>query len=300
VTTLPATLAPKTPRTYPLVVHRLLRQVVRTMPRFPKVWRLRQHVLDIDTVRFPDGLVDAILVHGPRMWVEPNDLIGRHIFYQGAWERSTTWHFFNELRAGDTVLDIGANIGQYTVLAGARVGPQGQVFAVEPGSAARRLLERNINRLGSLNTHVLPIAAWDSDTTLYLNSGDVGNCGSAEVSPADEPARAAAQPVPARRLGPLLREAGCRRIDVIKIDVEGAELPALRGLEEYFQQAPPRSVYCELLGSPNRFGATAQDLLGFFDWFGYHAWSFGDEGLGPLDRSQIGPETRINVLFTLK
>ncbi len=254
-------------------------------------------MLDVASVRFPDGLVQTSLIYGPKLWVEPNDLIGRHVFYHGVWEGSTTQHFYEGLRPGDTVLDVGANIGQYTVLAGAKVGPSGKVFAVEPGTTARGILERNIALNGLKNVEIIPFAAWDSDTTLYLNTGKAGNCGSAEVSCERPTGELPATAIPARRLGPLLREAGCARIDILKIDIEGAELPALRGLEDYFQTAPPRSVYCELLGGHSRFGETAHDLIGFFDRFGYRAWAFGDSGLHPLDRAQIGPDTMINVFL---
>jgi len=266
------------------------------VPRFPRVWRLRKRMLDIDTVRFPDGLVKTNLTLGPAVYVFPNDVIGRNIFYRGLWEESTTLHFYNGLRAGDTVLDVGANIGQYAVLAATRVGPGGTVFAVEPGMTARAVLERNVALNGLGNVRVFPVAAWDSDTTLYLDAGRPGNCGSAEVS-RDWSAAPAAVPVPARRLGPLLRAAGGTRIDVLKIDIEGAELPALRGLEDVFRTEPPRAVYCELLGGHDRFGETAHDLIGFFDRFGYRAWAFGDDGLRPLDRERIGADTMVNVFL---
>jgi FkbM family methyltransferase len=288
---------PPKPRTYPMFVHQLCRLIVRTAPKFPKVWKLRHHLLNLDTVRFPDGDVKARLLKSAKIWVEPNDLIGRYIFYQGVWEASTTRHFVEGLQPGDNVIDVGANIGQYTVLAGQKVGPQGRVFAVEPAAHARDMLQRNLELNHLCNVTILPFAAWDSDTTLYLSSGEKGNCGSAEVSCAEVPAESATTAIPARRLGPALREAGCERIDVLKIDIEGAELPALRGLEEFFVKRPPRSVYCELCGSQNRFGKSAIDLLNFFDRFRYRPWVFGDDGLRPLNRDEIGPDTLVNLFL---
>ncbi|HEV3145976.1 MAG TPA: FkbM family methyltransferase [Gemmataceae bacterium] len=285
------------PRTYPLFVHQLCRLLVHAAPRFPKVWKLRHHLLNLESVRFPDRLVQTSLLRSAKIWVEPNDLIGRYIFYQGVWEGPTTKHFIEGLRPGDTVLDVGANIGQYSVLAGQKVGPQGQVFAVEPAALARDMLQRNLDLNQLRNVTILPFAAWDSDTILYLSSGAAGNSGAAEVSCAAAPADSGAIAIPARQLGPALREAGCERIDVIKIDIEGAELPALRGLEEFFVRQPPRSVYCELCGNQNRFGKSAIDLLNFFDRFGYRPWVFSDDGLRPLNRDEIGPDTLVNLFL---
>ncbi|HUR53329.1 MAG TPA: FkbM family methyltransferase [Gemmataceae bacterium] len=285
-------------RTYPALVHRLLRWVIRSLPRFPKVWRLRHHALNVRSVRFRERLVRTRVLGGPSLWVKPNDLIGRHIFYDGVWEGSTTRHFYDGLRPGDVVLDVGANIGQYTVLAAKKVGPRGRVFAVEPGEETRRILDMNISTNGLSNVSIFSVAAWDADTELFLDVGEADNCGSAgvRVGPAE---RTTAATVPARRLGPLLRAAGCDRIDILKIDIEGAELPALRGLDDFFRDSPPRAVYCELLGGHPRFGASATDLFDFFDHHGYRARAFGDGGLTPFSRSQIGPDTMVNVLFEL-
>src|SRR5262245_38953169 len=268
-------------RTYPTFVHRMFRQLLDSASGLRGVWRLRRHLLDTEAVHFPPGPLVSRLKFGPKIWLMPNDLIGRHLFYQRVWEGSTAKHFCEGLRPGDTVLDVGANIGQYTLLAGTKVGSSGKVFAVEPGTAARSLLERSISLNGLKNVSVLPIAAWDSDTMLYLNSSEPDNCGAAEVSVKAPEVSANAATIPARKLEPILRELGCERIDVLKIDIEGAELPALRGLEGYFDDHPPRRVYCELCGAHDRFGDPINDLLGFFDRFGYQASVFSDEGLKP-------------------
>jgi FkbM family methyltransferase len=284
-------------RTYPTFVHRMLRQVLDSTSGVRGMWRLRRHLLNVETVQFPRGALVSRLIFGQKIWLMPNDLIGRHLFYQRVWEGSTARHFYEGLKLGDTVVDVGANIGQYTLLAGSKVGPNGKVFAVEPGAVPRDLLERSLELNELRNVTVLSVAAWDSDTTLHLNSSEPSNIGAAEVNLEAPIGGMDVTPIPARKLEPVLRGLGCERIDVLKIDIEGAELPALRGLQGYFHERPPRRVYCELCGEHDRFGDPINDLLGFFDRFGYRASVFADDGLKPLNRSDLNRSTKINVLL---
>src|SRR5262245_37025353 len=130
--------------TWPLLAHKMVRGLLHYGKGLPGLWRLRHRVLNFERVRFPEALVKARLSYGPTIWVRPNDPIGRAIFYDGQWETAVIDHFAKSLRPGDVVLDVGANIGQFALVAGARVGPSGKVFAVEAGGAAFDILSKNI------------------------------------------------------------------------------------------------------------------------------------------------------------
>src|SRR5262245_36483242 len=137
--------------TFPVGVHRALRWLTQRAGRGPGVWRLRRRLLDLERVRFSQGMVQTRLAYGQSLWVYPNDLIGRYVFYAGLWEGPIARHFYEHLRPGERVLDIGGNIGQYTVLAASKVGPTGRVFAVEPGEKVRDLLTRSVRANGLEN-----------------------------------------------------------------------------------------------------------------------------------------------------
>jgi FkbM family methyltransferase len=268
------------PKTYPLGVHRLIRKVLRRAGNSCGAWRLRHHMLDVDAVRFPVDEVKTRLRFGQPFWVRPNDLIGRCIFYNGLWEGPIATHFCNSLCPGDVVLDVGANIGQYAVLAASRVGVTGRVFAVEPNPPARELLERNLAENELDNVTVLSCAAWDRDEVLFLDRGEANNCGTAEVRTA--PGREECLEVHAQRLDAVLPELGCQHVDVVKLDIEGAEVLALRGLTGLLENHLPRAVYCEVTPRRNRFGYEGDDLIAFFAELGYTAWHFAPGALVPL------------------
>ena len=130
---------------------------------------------------------------------------------------------------GGVLLDVGANVGLWSVLLGRRAS---RVIAVEPSAETAAMLRQNLqlNNLGAV-TEVLEIAAWDENTTLSL------------VNPTGQPRsgwmRVVPDPdgtIPGRRLDDVLR---ADRIDLVKIDTEGADLHVLRGMQEHLARCRP-------------------------------------------------------------
>lgn len=274
----------------------MVRGMLRYGKSLPGMWRLRHRVLNFERVRFPEALLKARLSYGPVMWVRPNDPIGRAIFYDGQWETAVIGHFASELREGDVVLDVGANIGQFAVVAGAKVGQHGKVFAIEAGSTAFSILNKNIEENQFTHVKSLHLAAWDSETTLYLGGVREDMLGWGKVQ---QQADAQTEAVPARRLDVVLSELGCTNVNVIKIDIEGAELKALQGMEGLFKTKPPRIVYCEVANNHDSYGGSAQDLVRFFTDRGYRGLLLEDAGPVPFDIKLLDKTVNVTVAFVL-
>ena len=199
----------------------------------------------------------------PRIWVDPNDLIGRTIYFRGAWEAPVARRFLSMIRPGDRVLDIGANIGQYTLLASSAVGPEGRVYAVEASPSMAQRLRTNIAVNQLSNVSVIEAAAWDRDEPLILRPGDLDNAGTASVAALSDQSQGSSESgvvgtIPGRRLDTLLDALGCRRIDLVKIDVEGAESRALAGLGRFLTARPPRAIFSEFTSDPAHPEQSAQ------------------------------------------
>jgi FkbM family methyltransferase len=136
-----------------------------------------------------------------------------------------------EIREGDVFLDVGANCGYFTLLASRLVGPSGRVLGFEPNPQVLQLLGASVIENGAANVTLYPFAASDSEGILKLIAVD-SNAGVTE-------GRGWNFLAPAARIDDLL----CgRKVDVLKIDVEGHEPAALRGMEETIRRHLPTIV----------------------------------------------------------
>ena len=139
------------------------------------------------------------------------------------------------LRPGMTVIDIGANLGAYSLLMARLVGP-GHVFAYEPGSEARSLLQRNRERNGARNLQILPLALSDCQREgrlLFGNSSELhalGDSGAGEkvgITSLDDEDVARGWPPP----------------DFVKIDAEGEEERILAGARHFLTRHSPLIMF---------------------------------------------------------
>src|SRR3954453_11048007 len=103
------------------------------------------------------GIVEVPLPWGVTLEVDLSDAIGNEIYKQRSFDIAVTEVAWRLLRAGDKILDVGANIGYLTSLFAIRVGPSGMVHAFEPHPRVRERLTWNIARIG-LHPRPAPIS----------------------------------------------------------------------------------------------------------------------------------------------
>ncbi len=163
---------------------------------------------------------------GGRVSGTTEDLIQRHLYYFGTWEPHISGWIAANLRPGDCFVDVGANIGHYSLLASARVGAGGRVVAIEAARDIHGLLDRHVALNGRRNIRTVQCAAAAARGTVRLYHGHAGNIGKTTTIARD----GAATDVPALPLAEILAPDEIARTRIIKIDVEGAELQVLRGL----------------------------------------------------------------------
>jgi len=149
------------------------------------------------------------------------------------------------LRPGDTFLDVGANVGVYSVLAWSRVKPTGRVIAIEAEPAVRSRLTENFRINGMNPKDILAVAVGEKDGMVPFTVGRDCLGRIATESERDT------LPVPVRRLDGLV---GSDSANVVigKIDIEGMELPALRGGAELLRRGTPKCWIVETNGLENR------------------------------------------------
>lgn len=132
------------------------------------------------------------------------------------------------IHAGDTVIEIGAHVGYYTVLLAKLVGQEGRVYAFEPDPVSRRCLVRNLELNDISNVKVLDLAVTDSETPVSLSASRYGESNSSIGSPPERVGFGQQILVKATTLDGFC-DRNSLRPDLVKIDVEGAEAAVLAG-----------------------------------------------------------------------
>lgn len=181
----------------------------------------RRGLLDRDDL----GAVELADLGAFRIYAARGDAaVGRHV-REGAYEPEVTAVFRRILTPGMGVLDLGANIGYFTMLSASLVGPEGWVVAVEPNPANVKLLEASRRANGFGQVTACQVAAGREPGLLVLNTSHSN--GTTSGLPGDVNALLGAELVACVRADSLVPPG--RRVDLVKADVEGAEYNALLG-----------------------------------------------------------------------
>lgn len=184
-------------------------------------------------------------------------------------ERETEDMFIECLRPGDVVYDLGANIGWYSLLAARHVGPEGKVVAFEPSVTNAAYIAWNALRNRFTNVEVVPAAVSDQDGwAVFLNKGPLQSRLDKDDDEAQMQRRAkrghrvlGRTAVPVLTLDSWIAQAGQAPPALIKMDIEGAEIGALRGMAETLRSAKPT-----LIIEPHGTQRAIADLLDAMDY----------------------------------
>jgi FkbM family methyltransferase len=167
----------------------------------------------------------SVMVQGHRMWLDNQDTL--ELATHEVYEPFETALFKKEIKPGQTVLDIGANIGYYTLMAAKLVGPKGKVYAFEPDPDNFALLKKNVESNGYTNATLINKAVSNKTKTakLFLNKtnrGDHRLYDSKDGRPFI--------PIRTVKMDDFFKKTD-KKINFIKMDIQGSEAGALEGLK---------------------------------------------------------------------
>jgi len=173
------------------------------------------------------------------MYVMADDYIGRMIRDDKTYEKHVTRVVRCVLKEGGTFLDLGANIGYYTMLASSIVKPTGKVIAFEPNPQNLQLIYASMLESKTGNVTVYPYAV--SDAAGILRFTTVGSNGGVVT---DQTVRMSGSPynllVPAVKLDDVLKD--LNRLDLVKIDIEAHESAAIKGMVGLIREFKPKII----------------------------------------------------------
>jgi FkbM family methyltransferase len=194
------------------------------------------------------------------------------------------------LSPGKTFIDVGASFGIYSLVASQLVGRSGRVMSFEPTSASFRILEQNIALNSFVNVSASHLALSDTTGTTWLYHGDEPGSNSLGKSSAHGQK---GEVVSTECLDNVLHQSSVNQVDVLKMDVEGAEELVLRGAKKALTRFKPIIIY-EVV--PERTAALRLSPRGawdFLDRLGYQFLVIDHDG---ELREQKSPAVNRNVV----
>ncbi len=196
-------------------------------------------------------------------------------------EKTTTDVFKKVVQQGDVVLDLGANLGYFSLLARTLVGPEGKVFAFDPEPKNYEYLKKNIalNKFSdNVEAHQLALSNKAGFVDLFICPYDSGHhtINQKEGITAYKETRGKIEKVvvPAVTIDSM----GFPKVDVIKMDVEGSEVMALEGMELLLKRSRDIKLFIEYFPMLiEKMGDKPEDLFKRLFDQGFHVWVIPDD-----------------------
>ena len=249
-----------------------------------------------------------LTIHGHSMVIASGDGYPPIDMAMGKYEQETTDLILRLIKPGMVVLDIGAHVGYYTLLAARQVGPEGKVYSFEPETDNHALLLRNIEQNGYENIVATKSAVSDSegDLTLYISGLDNGRH---SIYQHDYPQQGGVT-VKTVTVDAFLQSQGWPEVGLIKVDVEGAEMQVLAGMAKLLKNASELNMILEF--NPPLLTSAGTDPLKLIEELSRMGFKVSgiDErsGLRPLEgtegeaftRELVANHTSINLLCSMR
>ena len=228
---------------------------------------------------------------GPSIAIHLPDQIQSRIYFFGIWEPEISDYIAKNLAAGDCFIDVGANVGYFSLLFARLVGPTGRVFALEPDPRNFDLLRRNIERNGYSNVTAVPVAlSRESGRQKFSRSPH----NFADHCLGDGLGQREKIEVEVVRLDDLF-PGPAKRVNLLKLDIQGAEFAAIDGAREVLRANPDIVLLTEFWpDGMRRFGDDPEKYLETL-----RALGFSLRLVGGRSRPELRPIDHLEDLFKL-
>ena len=212
-----------------------------------------------------------------------NDM-SKQMFIGGCYEPNEFAFLNTVLAPGMTVVDAGANAGLYSLFASRRVGPAGEVWAFEPSERDFTRLQQNLELNNLTNVRVFRVALANCNGEAELAVAGCEHEGQNTLGSFAYDAATLLQKerVSLGKLDDLAAEQHLSRVDLIKVDVEGAEFRVFEGAQTILEKMRPMLLFELSQKALNNQGASSEDLLALLRSFDYRIYTFDEETGQPV------------------
>jgi FkbM family methyltransferase len=230
-----------------------------------------------------DGLVLARILGRHKMFLRSTDRgFACHVMLDGFWEMWLTQFLARQVKSGMRVIDVGANFGYFTLLLGDAVGASGRVIAVEPNPETASLLRESVALNGHAGrTRIVDKALSDATGTAWLFSPNSEPKNATVVGQPNMPGGRTFE-IPTVALDDIALDGP--RVDLVKIDAEGAEMSIVQGMRRLIERDRPMIV---LEFNPSRYAEPSHFLDEMLASYGSARQLAFDGTIVPLDKDAV-------------
>lgn len=220
-------------------------------------------------------------IYGTKMYLDPNDaILSKDLNSNLIWEKEESEFFRNNIKEGMNVLDIGANIGYFSLLFSKWVGEKGKVFSFEPDPFNFNLLSKNIhaNRAGNIFSFQKAISNHNGSVSLFLSEKNKGDHRIFDFHVFEDDNNRKSVNVECAKLDSILP--ADEKIDFIKMDVQGAEYLALEGMSDTIARNPNIQLLTEFWPyAIEESGHSPKEFIEKLRQFGFEIFVFDNNKL---------------------
>jgi len=252
--------------------------------------------------RYPQDrpLVKPVLVNNYQLFVLANESLGRQLLTLHCFEKIDTDFLKSVIKKNWTCFDVGANIGYYTLLL-ANLAPKGKVYAFEPIPLSHYLLKANLTLNNFTNVVANNIALGDkNEKATFVLPEDSGFASFRDTKRKIVKEKIT---VSVQTLDSYVKHLKIKRIDFVKIDVEGAERLVLQGAKNILEKIKPKILLIELYDlNLNVYNESVESIVKFLRKYNYLPYKLEKDKLTSFlkeDYNDIHNVYFINEIFNL-
>lgn len=224
-------------------------------------------------ILLPKTRIKLIDVQEHKMYVDIADMgVVPALIENGIYHACMTGLFRNKIKDGMVCVDVGANIGYCTLIMAGLAGRSGKVFAFEPEPNNFELLIRNIKLNGYDNVDAIQKAVCNNDKSVDLFLDETSLAGHSLASIGKKHIKVEGQSLDSFFAGYQ------RKINLVKIDVEGAELSVINGMDRIIRENKDLTIITEFFpDAMEKFGDSPKKLLNVLCEYGFQLYDLDDQ-----------------------
>ena len=187
--------------------------------------------------------------YGVKMYLDITNPLTWDLVGEKGHEDEVKKTFVNNIKEDNTVIDVGANMGEFSLIASKKIGPKGNVISIEPLKQAVFWLKKNYILNGFSNYEILEKAVGNNSGTMTLYKKS-----SSSVQGTLDPDITKREYIPSgeilvETIDEIISTRNIDKVDILKIDVEGFEYEVLSGCKNSFKQNKIKKIICEIHSS---------------------------------------------------